>query len=148
MFAHTHTPNYNYENCKMSSRELNVWTLNQSHLILRWPVPDSLRVHPFMQNISLDRDVAVFPWSITTVSFLHAVNTMPLLRLQGTVCGQMVKKAVSFVRNKSLLIVCRLDQCPILPQLSSQSVLPPTAQPPFISAGRYPAEEKSFSSNY
>lgn len=58
-----------------------------------------------------------------------------LLRLQVTVCEQMVNNTVSFVCNKSLLIVCRLDQCPTLLLLSSLSVLAQTAQPSFISAG-------------
>lgn len=53
---------------------------------------------------------------------------------RATVGGQMVKNAASFVCNKSLLIVCRLDQCPILLRLSFQSELAQAAQPPFISA--------------
>ena len=50
-------------------------------------------------------------------------------------CRQMVKSTVSFGCNKSFLIVCRLDQCPILLQLSALSVLLQTVQPAFISAG-------------
>lgn len=104
----------------------------------------SMCVYPFMRNISLDRDVAVVQQSSTSVSFLYNVHLMSPRRLQATVCGQMVKNKVSFVCNKSELIVYRLDQCPVLLQLSSHSVSPQREQPLFISAGRWELRTSPF----
>lgn len=45
---------------------------------------------------------------------------------QAAVCGQMAENAASFVCNKSLLIVGRLDQCPVLVRRSLQPASVPT----------------------
>lgn len=63
--------------------------------------------------------------SINVAPILNTVrNVTSALSQRTAVCGQMVKNTVSFVCNKSLLIVCRLDQCPIPLQLSSQPLSP------------------------
>lgn len=60
---------------------------------------------------------------------------------QAAVCRQMAKDAASFGFNKSLLIVGRLDQCPVLLRQSLRPASVPTAVPSELRDGGWSPTE-------